>query len=231
MFTSSAAPCRGLAPARRSALIAGAVAAVLTLAGCSAGFGSQAPSTGVVDSVETDAPASSASPAAPPAAPAGAAPQAAVPAAGRPAGVTPASIIVPAMELDEPIIPLGIQGDGTMEVPEDYDDVGWFTGGGSPGGFGPTVIAGHVDSRSGPAVFFRLAELVVGDRFSLAGVDGRSFEYEVYKIEDHAKAEFPTVDVFGATLEDEVRLITCGGEYDQSIGRYTDNLVVFAKGV
>lgn len=135
------------------------------------------------------------------------------------------------MELDEPIIPLGIQGDGTMEVPEDYDDIGWFTGGGSPGGFGPTVIAGHVDSRSGPAVFFRLGDLVIGDRFSVTGVDGQVFEYEVYKIEDHAKAEFPTVDVFGATLNDEVRLITCGGEYDQSIGRYIDNLVVFAKSV
>lgn len=135
------------------------------------------------------------------------------------------------MELDESIIPLGIQSDGTMEVPEDYDDVGWFTGGGSPGGFGPTVIAGHVDSRSGPAVFFRLGELVVGDRFAVTGVDGQVFEYQVYKVEDHAKAAFPTVDVFGATLTDEVRLITCGGEYDQSIGRYTDNLVVFAERV
>jgi sortase (surface protein transpeptidase) len=135
------------------------------------------------------------------------------------------------MELTESLIPLGIQSDGTMEVPEDYDDVGWFTGGGLPGGVGPTVIAGHVDSRSGPAVFFRLGEMVVGDRFTIAGVDGTNFDYEVYKVEDHAKAEFPTVDVFGATMTDEVRLITCGGEYNESIGRYTDNLVVFASRV
>jgi sortase (surface protein transpeptidase) len=138
---------------------------------------------------------------------------------------------VPAMELAESLIPLGIQDDGTMEVPEDYGDVGWFTGGGRPGGFGPTVIAGHVDSRSGPAVFYRLGELIIGDRFTITGDDGTAFEYEVYKVEDHAKAEFPTVDVFGATLADEVRLITCGGEYNRAIGRYVDNLVVFASRV
>lgn len=135
------------------------------------------------------------------------------------------------MELTAGLIPLGIQSDGTMEVPADYDDVGYFSGGGRPGGLGPTVIAGHVDSRSGPAVFFRLGELVVGDRFSLTGLDGSEFEYEVYKIEDHAKAEFPTVDVFGVTMRDEVRLVTCGGEYNAAIGRYVDNLVVFAARV
>jgi LPXTG-site transpeptidase (sortase) family protein len=141
------------------------------------------------------------------------------------------SLTVPAMGLAEALIPLGIQADGTMEVPVDYDDVGWFTGGGTPGGFGPTVIAGHVDSRSGPAVFFRLGEMVVGDRFTVAGEDGTHFEYEVYRIENHAKAEFPTVDVFGATTTDEVRLITCGGEYNEATGRYLDNLVVFASRV
>ncbi|MCU1405580.1 MAG: sortase [Glaciihabitans sp.] len=135
------------------------------------------------------------------------------------------------MELTENLIPLGIQSNGEMEVPVDYNDVGWFTGGGKPGGFGPTVIAGHVDSRSGPAVFFRLTELVVGDRFSLTGIDGQVFNYEVYRAENHKKAEFPTTTVFGATLDDEVRLITCGGDYNQSIGRYVDNVVVFAKKV
>jgi hypothetical protein len=73
--------------------------------------------------------------------------------------------------------------------------------------------------------------MVVGDRFTVTGVDGTIFEYEVYKIEDHAKAQFPTVNVFGATPTDEVRLITCGGEYNEAIGRYVDNLVVFAARV
>ncbi|MFC5930386.1 class F sortase [Cryobacterium melibiosiphilum] len=146
-------------------------------------------------------------------------------------GIEPASLTVPKLGLTEALVPLGIQADGTMEVPADYDDVGYFTGGGRPGGIGPTVIAGHVDSRSGPAVFFRLGELVPGDRFTLTGVDGTGYEYEVVKVEDHAKAAFPTVDVFGAIMRDEVRLITCGGEYNEAIGRYVDNLVVFAARV
>jgi sortase (surface protein transpeptidase) len=217
-----------MAPARRRAVVVSVLLAALTVSGCSATPVSPAPQPGL------DEPATSAPSVPEPSAVAPAveqAPQAATLTDARPVGVAPVSITVPTMELSQPLIPLGIQGDGTMEVPEDYDDVGWFTGGGLPGGVGPTVIAGHVDSRSGPAVFFRLGEMVVGDRFTVAGVDGTNFDYEVYKVENHAKAQFPTVDVFGATMTDEVRFITCGGVYDESIGRYTDNLVVFASRV
>jgi len=144
-------------------------------------------------------------------------------------GVEPARLSVPAMGLDEALIPLGIAADGTMEVPVDYDDVGWFSGGGRPGGTGRTVIAAHVDSRSGPAVFFRLGELGVDDEIELTGVDGSLHRYRVTATEAHPKAAFPTAAVFGGTLEDEVVLVTCAGDYDTSIGRYEDNLVVFAS--
>ncbi|MCJ1695891.1 class F sortase [Rathayibacter caricis] len=144
-------------------------------------------------------------------------------------GVEPARLSVPAMGLDEALIPLGIAADGTMEVPVDYDDVGWFSGGGRPGGTGRTVIAAHVDSRSGPAVFFRLGELGVDDEIELTGVDGSLHRYRVTATEAHPKAAFPTTAVFGGTLEDEVVLVTCAGDYDTGIGRYEDNLVVFAS--
>ena len=195
-----------------------------------------APAPTTANDEAAGAPAAPAAPSAPPtpsatAAPAPAAPVAADATYVHPVGVEPAKLSVPAMDLSENLIPLGIQANGEMEVPVDYDDVGWFTGGGKPGGFGPTVIAGHVDSRSGPAVFFRLGEMVAGDRFTLTGADGADYEYEVYKAESYKKAEFPTVAVFGATTVDEVRLITCGGEYNTAIGRYVDNLVVYAKRV
>ncbi|WP_258067698.1 class F sortase, partial [Rathayibacter sp. AY1G9] len=159
--------------------------------------------------------------------PGGLDPAAAAPA--RTVGVEPARLSVPAMGLDEPLIALGIQSDGAMEVPVDYDDVGWFSGGGRPGGSGRTVIAAHVDSRSGPAVFFRLGELAPGDEIAVSGVDGSDHRYRVTAVESHAKAAFPTARVFGATLEEELILVTCGGEYDAAIGRYRDNLVVFAS--
>lgn len=178
---------------------------------------------------ESEAP--SAAPAPATTAPTPAAPATAAPTPVLGTGVEPARLSVPAMDLDEALLPLGLEPDGTMEVPVDYDDVGWFSGGGRPGGTGRTVIAAHVDSRSGPAVFFRLDELRIGDELELTGVDGSAHRYRVTATEAHRKAAFPTAAVFGGTLADEVVLVTCAGEYDTSIGRYEDNLVVFASRV
>lgn len=204
------------------AAVGATLAAALLLSGCSA---ASEPSAAGAPAAQTATPA-------PPTREATATPPA--PAAAEPTpvvgvGVEPARVSLPTLGLDEALIPLGIQADGEMEVPVDYDDVGWFTGGGRPGGVGPTVIAGHVDSRSGPAVFFRLGELRAGDAFSITDVDGAVHDYRVTGVENHPKAQFPTARVFGATLDDEVRLVTCGGEYDTSIGRYVDNVVVFAE--
>lgn len=140
-------------------------------------------------------------------------------------------MVIPRIGLTEPLIDLGIQADGSMEVPVDFDDVGWFTGGGRPGGRGPTVIAGHIDSPGDPAVFFRLGELEPGDRASVRDEAGTITEYEVYRAEDFAKDDFPTAEVFGALATDELRLITCSGLFDTSIGHYDDNRVVFARAI
>ena len=146
-------------------------------------------------------------------------------------GVAPAAVSVPAIGLDAPLIDLGIAEDGAMEVPSDADDVGWFTGGGRPGGRGPTVIAAHVDSASGPAVFARLDELVLGDRVDVTTVDGGVVGYVVTEVVDVPKAEFPTTRVFGAQPTDQLRLITCGGVFDRASGHYDQNRVVFAEPV
>jgi LPXTG-site transpeptidase (sortase) family protein len=146
-------------------------------------------------------------------------------------GVAPAAVSVPAIGLDAPLIDLGIADDGAMEVPVDADDVGWFTGGGKPGGRGPTVIAAHVDSASGPAVFARLDELVVGDRVDVTTVDGDAVSYSVTEVVDVPKAEFPTARVFGAQPTDQLRLITCGGVFDRDSGHYDQNRIVFAEPV
>ena len=146
-------------------------------------------------------------------------------------GVVPSRVAIPDIDLDQPLIDLGIAADGRMEVPVDFDDVGWFTGGGRPGGRGPTVIAAHVDSRVGPAAFARLAELEVGDEVQVADVDGGTTRYAVTEVADFAKADFPTARVFGAQPTDQLRLITCGGIFDRSVGHYEDNRVVFAEPV
>ncbi|WP_423922770.1 class F sortase [Frigoribacterium sp. 2-23] len=221
---SPGGPCRRPAPSRPSAgrlvrASAAAVGALLTMGlvtSCSTA--SAPPAAGTEEArVESTGPvAPSASPTAP-----------ASPAIAE--GVAPARIRAPAIALDEPLIDLGIDERGAMEVPTDFDDVGWFSGGGRPGGRGPTVIAAHVDSSTGPAVFFRLSELVVGDRLAVTDVQGGEHAYVVTEVEDVAKDAFPTARVFGAQPADQLRLITCGGVFDRSSGHYESNRIVFAE--
>ncbi|WP_322411873.1 class F sortase [Microbacterium invictum] len=140
----------------------------------------------------------------------------------------PTRVSVPSIGLDEPLIDLGLNTDGSMEVPADFDAAGWFTGGGRPGGTGPVVIAGHVDSPTGPAVFVRLREVQIGDRVDVADAAGTVHTYVVTQTADYPKSAFPTAAVFGAVSSDELRLITCGGVFDSDAGSYVDNRVVYA---
>lgn len=143
-------------------------------------------------------------------------------------GLPPVSVSIPAIDLAEPLIDLGVNADGTMQVPEVFAEVGWFTPGGRPGGHGPLVIAGHVDSPRGPAVFVRLRDLVIGDSVEVTDDAGTVHRYSVVEVADYPKAAFPTARVFGGVRGDELRLITCGGFFDRSVGHYEDNRVVYA---
>lgn len=143
----------------------------------------------------------------------------------------PQRLVVEDIGVDESLIDLGIAPDGAMEVPVDAADAGWFTPGGRPGGNGPTVIAGHVDSPTGGGVFARLTELEPGDRIQVMGADGEQLEYAVTEVGDHAKDTFPTERVFGATGRDTLRLITCTGLWDEGALSYVDNRVVYAEPV
>lgn len=140
----------------------------------------------------------------------------------------PTGVRIDRLGLDEQLIGLGLAADGTLEVPDDPDRVGWFIGGGRPGGTGPTVLAGHVDSTTGPAVFARLTELRVSDTVVVSSADGRSTRYRVTRAIDVPKAQFPTEAVFGASPTDELRLITCTGVWDRGARSLRDNRVVFA---
>lgn len=145
------------------------------------------------------------------------------PAAGE---VGPTSVRIPAIDVDEPeLLRLGMTGDSAAEVPQDYDRVGWF----DHDGPGPTVLLGHVDSRSGPAVFYRLRDLAPGDVIEVGRADGTVGRYTVERTQQVAKDEFPTFEVFGATSDDVLRLVTCAGEFDRGERSYQDNLVVHAR--
>jgi sortase (surface protein transpeptidase) len=141
----------------------------------------------------------------------------------------PESIRIPGIGVNSRLQELGRNADGTIEVPEEWDVAGWFKGSARPGQPGPAVIVGHVDSRMGPAVFYKLRALVPGDKILVDQRDGRTAKFVVHRVERHEKSRFPTADVYFPTLRPVLRLVTCGGTFDQSIGHYRDNVIVFAS--
>ena len=143
----------------------------------------------------------------------------------------PRRMRVDRLGIESDLVGLEVQGDGTLEVPDDYDTAGWHRAGTAPGDVGPAVVVGHVDSHEGPAVFYRLRELQPGDRVTIDRVDGSVVVFEVYGQETVPKDAFPTERVYGPTDGPELRLVTCGGRFDEQARRYTDNVVVYATQV
>ncbi|GAA2153966.1 hypothetical protein GCM10009760_52350 [Kitasatospora kazusensis] len=171
------------------------------------------------------------------AAPAGAA---RVPAAAKPSRVAPVGpalprsrptrLRIPQLFLDAPFTELGLNAAGSLEAPapEDRNLVGWYRGGASPGERGSAVVAGHVDTRTGPAVFLMLHLLAPGSTVDITREDGTVATFVVDSTQTFAKNAFPDAQVYADTGSAQLRLITCGGSYDRKLKDYTENVVVFA---
>lgn len=143
---------------------------------------------------------------------------------------TPSRIVIPKINLDTTFVqPLGLMPDKTVSVPESYTQVGWYSGGVSPGEVGPTVILGHVDSFEGPAVFYKLSKLEPGDEVQIAREDGTTAIFEVINTERYSQDAFPTELVYGKTNFAALRLVTCTGTFNKGKQRYSHNLVVYGK--
>lgn len=142
----------------------------------------------------------------------------------------PLQVEIPAIDVRSSLLELGLAQDGTAEVPssEDADQAGWYRYSPTPGELGPAVIIGHVDSETGPAVFYRLQDLTPGDDIRVEREDGTVAEFTVDNIDTFAKDSFPTEQVYGDIDHSGLRLITCGGTYDGGSGGYQANTVVFA---
>jgi len=182
---------------------------------------SGAPAFATAIPTTTPPPPATAGPVAPPA------PAVAPPAPPPPAAGEPDRVVIPAIDVDAPVVNHELDDDGELDVPG-WDDAGWWRDGTRPGDPGPAVIVGHVDSRTGPAVFYRLEQLDPDDVVEVTLDGGGTARFAVQRTERFAKDEFPTLDVYGHTPGPELRLVTCGGEFDDDTGHYRDNLVVFA---
>ncbi|MFI6319082.1 class F sortase [Nonomuraea sp. NPDC050556] len=146
------------------------------------------------------------------------------------ASSAPVSLTIPAIGVQTSLVQLGQNADGTIEVPalSDVMKAGWYRYGSVPGRPGPAVIVGHVDTYRGPAVFFRLGELRKGDTVTVKGGDGKDVAFTVDSVEQVDKDRFPTSKVYDPTPDAQLRLITCGGEFNQSTRHYEDNIIVYA---
>lgn len=150
-----------------------------------------------------------------------------------PAGIAvtaiPVRLRIAAIEVNAPVVPVGVAADGTLGIPASPSVLGWWAGGGFPGqASGATVLVGHVDSAaSGPGALFRLQQLRPGAAVTVTA-GGRAWHYIVRAVRAYAKAGLPSAAVFGQRVTPRLVIITCGGPFDAATGHYLDNLVIYA---
>jgi hypothetical protein len=144
----------------------------------------------------------------------------------------PISVDIPAIGVRSPLLRLGLNPDGTIQVPDlatSADEAAWYKYSVTPGQIGAAVIEGHVDSEVGPAVFFRLGALHPGDRIDVTLADRMTAVFRVTGVREYTKDNFPTKMIYGTTNYASLRVVTCGGTFDYATGHYLSSVVVFAS--
>ena len=148
------------------------------------------------------------------------------------AGAPPVHLDIAAIGVHSDVIALGLNPDRSLQAPQpgpDYDKAAWYRYSPTPGSVGPSVIEGHVDSKAnGPSVFFKLGALQPSDQIVVTLADHQTATFTVLGVREYTKDQFPTSAVYGNTTDAALRLITCGGPFDQASGHYRDNVVVYA---
>ncbi|MCF3962401.1 class F sortase [Streptomyces fuscigenes] len=142
----------------------------------------------------------------------------------------PTRLQIPSIAVDAPFTTLNLDATGKLNPPpaNDKNLVGWYEGGVTPGENGTSIVAGHVDTKTGPAVFLLLDDLRAGSTVDITRQDGIVATFTVDSVETFSKADFPDERVYGKSTTPQLRLITCGGSYNRQVKDYTDNVVVFA---
>lgn len=142
----------------------------------------------------------------------------------------PVNIQIPAIHVSAPVMEVGENSDGSVQVPPlgTHNLTGWYKNGPTPGQMGASVILGHVDSYQGISVFYYLKDLIQGDQIHVSLADGKVANFVVDGLEKVTKTDFPTSDVYGKVPYPGLRLLTCGGPFDGTSRHYLDNIIVYA---
>ncbi|MEV6768607.1 class F sortase [Nocardia sp. NPDC051030] len=142
---------------------------------------------------------------------------------------TPVSFDITSIKTAGPLISLGLNADGSVQVPADYRTAGWYQQGPAPGEQGSAVILGHVDSYQGEGVFFSLKKVKPGDLIDVTRADHKIAHFKVTDVRMYLKSEFPDQLVFGPRGGATLQVVTCGGDFDQADKNYLSNVVVFSS--
>ena len=141
----------------------------------------------------------------------------------------PVELSIPVLSIRTEVVRLGLEADGEMEIPPGAAMAGWYEHGPTPGEIGPSVLAAHVDWSDQPGVFRNIDELETGDEVAVTREDGSVATFRVELVVNYAKSTFPSDAVYGDLDHAGLRLITCGGNFDEETGDYADNVVVYAR--
>ena len=141
----------------------------------------------------------------------------------------PTRLQIPAIGLSVSLSTLGLDADGSVQVPSGITQPGWFRLGPAPGQLGSSVILGHVDNYTGPGVFFELRTLAAGDRVYVSLTDGDTAVFAVNSVAMYSKGQFPAQRVYGSHGSSALQLVTCGGAFDHQTGSYLSNVVVYTS--
>jgi sortase (surface protein transpeptidase) len=139
----------------------------------------------------------------------------------------PVHLSIPAIGLSDDVSELGLNADGSVQVPTSWNVPGWYKLGPVPGEKGSAVILGHVDSVNGPAAFYRLSSLRPGDQVTVRLSGGATVRFKVIGLRMYLKTKFPDQLVYGPRSYSALQLVTCGGAFDSTTHHYLSNLVVF----
>jgi len=141
----------------------------------------------------------------------------------------PLTLRIPALGMSVPLLSLGLNADGTVQVPAVTTQPGWFRLGVTPGQIGSAVILGHVDSYLGAGIFFKLRTLAPGDQVDVDLTDGDTAQFTVDSVAMYSKLAFPARRVYASHGSSALQLVTCGGVFDHQTGHYLSNIVVYTS--
>jgi sortase A len=145
-----------------------------------------------------------------------------------PDAIMPSTLRIPSISVDADVEHVGYTDDGRMDSPVEWENVAWFKYGFFPGAAGNSVIAGHLDSDTGPAIFANLHQMQPGDEIFVTGADGSELTFVVTDVQSVDADEAPLDRIFGESDEQHLNLITCEGHFDPNAEDYDHRLIVYS---